>query len=263
MANPILPYPGGKARVAPLIAKLLPMGRIYIEPFSGSAAVFFERPLAQKSVLSDLNKSVVEVHRAVKVRGCAVLTSCKAARAPTHPLAWKAVKKAEKEAAGACETFVASKVSRNSNFSFPSASVNTFNQKVAGRPIHPKPDCSESAAKLKRATILNEDFRTVLKKHDSKDASIYMDPPYGKLRLYKHDGVTPTEVCEAAKKAKGKVLISYSDTPGIRKACKGLHFAKVPFNYTSRSIVPGAKHGKVKATELLIANYPLPRIRKP
>ncbi|MGH7197721.1 MAG: DNA adenine methylase [Candidatus Omnitrophota bacterium] len=261
MSKPILPYPGGKSRVAPIIAKLLPPHKVFIEPFLGAGSVFFEKPLAKKNVLSDLNKSVFEVHRAVKAKGCAVLTSCAAARKPTHELSWKAVKKAEKESAGACETFVASKSSRNSNFSFPSASVNTFNQKIHGEAVKPKQGCAESAAKLKRALVLNQDFRTVLKKYDSKDAAIYMDPPYGKLRLYKHDGVTPEQVCQAAKTAKGKVLISYSNTPGIRKACKGLHFMKLPFNYTSRSIVKGTKSGKNRVNELLIANYKLPKVK--
>ncbi len=41
MIKPILKYPGAKWRLAPWIASYLPEHETYIEPYCGSAAVFF------------------------------------------------------------------------------------------------------------------------------------------------------------------------------------------------------------------------------
>jgi DNA adenine methylase len=70
--RPILKWAGGKSRLVPRILQLLPE-RVdtYYEPFAGGAAVLFSLAHAQRfkrAVLSDRNKDLVDVYRAVKTK---------------------------------------------------------------------------------------------------------------------------------------------------------------------------------------------------
>lgn len=104
--------------------------------------------------------------------------------------------------------------------------------------------------KLKKTKILNQDFKKAMEKVDSKNTLHYLDPPYvGAGKAYSTHGVSPKDVCDAAKKMKGKVLISYDNHPEVRKNCKGFRFRKINFPYSARA---GHTQGK---TELLITNY--------
>lgn len=68
--RPILKWAGGKSRLVPRIVQLLPERmETYYEPFAGGAAVLFSLAHAQRfqrAVLSDRNKDLVDVYRAVK-----------------------------------------------------------------------------------------------------------------------------------------------------------------------------------------------------
>lgn len=69
-AKPVLKWAGGKRKLAPRIAALLP-GRIrtYFEPFLGSAAVFFHLAATQRfehAVLSDSNGALMDVYQALR-----------------------------------------------------------------------------------------------------------------------------------------------------------------------------------------------------
>jgi len=58
------------------------------------------------------------------------------------------------------------------------------------------------------------------------------------------------------KKIKGKFLLSINDHPEIRKLYKGFNIRKLDVTYTiARDKSPSAR----ERTELLIANYPLPK----
>src|SRR5689334_18170946 len=58
-----LAYIGGKRRLAPLIAALLPPHITYVEPFAGGAQVFFHKARSRIEVLNDLDEEVVTLLR--------------------------------------------------------------------------------------------------------------------------------------------------------------------------------------------------------
>ncbi|HEX2879449.1 MAG TPA: DNA adenine methylase [Polyangiaceae bacterium] len=70
--RPILKWAGGKSRLVPRILQLLPERmETYYEPFAGGAAVLFSLAHAQRferAVLSDRNRDLVDVYRAVKTK---------------------------------------------------------------------------------------------------------------------------------------------------------------------------------------------------
>lgn len=65
MTTPVR-YFGGKARMAPALAALLPPHRVYLEPYMGSAAVLFAKQPSTHELLNDANGSVVAFFTALR-----------------------------------------------------------------------------------------------------------------------------------------------------------------------------------------------------
>ncbi|SFB30664.1 D12 class N6 adenine-specific DNA methyltransferase [Azotobacter beijerinckii] len=71
-AQPIVPWIGGKRRLAERIFPFFPRHTCYVEPFSGGAALFFLRPVpAEVEVLNDINGDLVNLYRAALSRSSA------------------------------------------------------------------------------------------------------------------------------------------------------------------------------------------------
>ena len=67
MTNPIVPWMGGKRRLADRLIPLFPPHECYVEAFAGGAALFFMRPQpAPVGVLNDLNGDLVTLYRVVQ-----------------------------------------------------------------------------------------------------------------------------------------------------------------------------------------------------
>jgi DNA adenine methylase len=66
-ANPIVPWMGGKRRLADRLIPLFPNHECYVEVFCGGAALFFLRPMpAQVEVINDINGELVNLYRVVQ-----------------------------------------------------------------------------------------------------------------------------------------------------------------------------------------------------
>src|SRR5690242_2475342 len=57
--------PAGKKHLAPRLVKLIPPHKIYVEPFAGSGAVFFEKPPSDKEVLADADPEIAFAYKAL------------------------------------------------------------------------------------------------------------------------------------------------------------------------------------------------------
>ncbi len=55
MATPIIPWLGGKRRLAKPIIGRFPAHVCYVEAFCGAAAIFFSKEPAEVEVLNDIN----------------------------------------------------------------------------------------------------------------------------------------------------------------------------------------------------------------
>ena len=64
---PIIPWIGGKRRLADRLIPLFPPHECYVEVFCGGAALYFLRPSAASSeVLNDINGDLVRLYRVLK-----------------------------------------------------------------------------------------------------------------------------------------------------------------------------------------------------
>jgi len=65
-AQPIIPWLGGKRRLADRLIPLFPRHECYVEVFCGGAAIYFLRPQpAPVEVLNDINGELVNLYRVV------------------------------------------------------------------------------------------------------------------------------------------------------------------------------------------------------
>lgn len=69
MTKPILKYPGAKWLLAPWIISHLPQMPHYVEPYTGSGAIFFCKPAAPHEVVNDLDGRIGNLFRAVRDHG--------------------------------------------------------------------------------------------------------------------------------------------------------------------------------------------------
>lgn len=67
--KPILKYSGAKWKIAPWIASYFPAHLHYVEPFAGSAAVFFSKKKSKHEVLNDLNGSIINLFEVLRTQG--------------------------------------------------------------------------------------------------------------------------------------------------------------------------------------------------
>lgn len=62
MSKPIIPWVGGKRRLAKKILPIFPEHKCYVEPFAGGAALFFMKDPAKVEVLNDINLEIGRAH---------------------------------------------------------------------------------------------------------------------------------------------------------------------------------------------------------
>jgi DNA adenine methylase len=249
--RPPLGYPGGKNRLAPKILEHAPKHTTYVEPFMGSAAVFFAKPPAKRNVLNDIDPQLVRFFRNFS---CPKLSSCVVNNIPTIANRRKFTQRFRNGSSDTCDYFMARRLSFNSN----GKDVNIWEpvRKNVGKST--VKNCAVIKGKLNLAKITNEDFRKVVKQNDKPGTFQFWDPPYeGRAKgLYKfEENTSPEQVCGAARQLKhAKVLITHYNTPEVRQACRGLRMKTIAHQYVSRN----RNHGEVhQVKELLISNYPI------
>lgn len=66
MSKPIIPWMGGKRRLAGDIIPLIPEHTCYVEPFAGGAAIFFMKEPSKAEVLNDINGELINLYRVLK-----------------------------------------------------------------------------------------------------------------------------------------------------------------------------------------------------
>jgi DNA adenine methylase len=66
MSGPLVPWIGGKRRLADRLLSLFPKHTCYVEPFAGAAAVFFAKAPSEVEVLNDVNGELVNLYRVVQ-----------------------------------------------------------------------------------------------------------------------------------------------------------------------------------------------------
>lgn len=254
MSKPMIPWMGGKRRLAKHILPLIPPHDCYVEPFAGGAAIFFMKPPVKTEVLNDINGDIVNLYRVAKHHLEEFCRQFKHALVSRQIFEWLDVTPPETltDIQKAARFFYLQKMSFGAK-----ATGRVFGYAPSSPPrlnlIRIEEELSEAHLRLSRVYIENLDWEKVIEKYDRPYTFFYLDPPYWRTTGYGMD--FPFEnyeaMAEAASKIKGKLIISINDHPDIRRVFGALTQKEIDITYT----VGGAKKDGTVQKELIISNW--------
>ncbi len=252
MATPIIPWLGGKRRLADLILPYFPPHSCYVEVFAGGAALYFLRPPADVEVINDVNGELVNLYRVVQNHLEEFVRQFKWALSSREVFKWL------QDTPPATLT----DIQRAARFFY--LQHHAFGGKVQGQtwgtatttpPVNLlRLEEQLSAAHLRLASTHVErlDWRECMRRYDRPHTLFYLDPPYWQTEGY---GVPfAWEEYEALastfKTLQGKAVLSINDHPDIRRCFAGFHMESLAVTYQ----VAGG-HKPADRSELLIFSW--------
>ena len=261
--KPFLRWAGSKKRLLPKLVNYWDDGFIrYIEPFMGSAALFFAiKP--SNAILSDINSELVETFSAVRDHPRAVYN-----RLFRLPLGKDAYYQIRQEDASRLPTLDRAarfvylnrfcfnglyRTNKNGKFNVPYAASKT------GRLLSQE-ELYKAAKVLSVAQIKARDFEETLQNLQPGDF-VYMDPPYAVqnrriFRQYGPDCFGTEDLARLAsalpliERCGATFLVSYAMCREALEVFKGWHIRRAQ---TQRSVAGFSRHRR-KAVELLVSN---------
>lgn len=254
MTSPIIPWIGGKRRLADRLIPLFPPHECYVEVFCGGAALYFLRPHpANVEVINDINGELVNLYRVVQHHLEEFVRQFKWALSSRQVFKWLQE--------SAPETMT--DIQRAARFFY--LQQHAFGGKVDGQTFGTatttptinlcRIEENLSAAHLRLAGTLIENlsWQDCLSRYDRPHTFFYMDPPYWQTEGYgvPFEWDQYVKMAEAVRAAKGKVMISINDHPDIRAVFDGLTFHELKIKYSV-----GNAHGEPTSSgELVITNW--------
>lgn len=255
MAEPIIPWMGGKRRLADRLVPLFPDHECYVELFSGGAALFFLKPqIARCEVLNDINGDLVNLYRVVQHHLEEFVRQFKWALSSREVFKWMQ----------ATPTEPMTDIQRAARFYYlqhhafgGKVSGQTFGTATTGPAINLcRIEESLSAAHLRLSGVYVEHlpWHECLLKYDRPHTFFYADPPYWQTEGY---GV-PFEWSEYERLAdlmascKGKVMFSINDHPDIRREFRAFQMHDLEIKYSNGNQAAGAPK---TSRELVVTNW--------
>jgi DNA adenine methylase len=252
--NPIVPWIGGKRRLAKTILPMFPEHECYVEPFAGGAALYFLKQQAHTEVINDINGELVNLYRVVKNHLEEFVRQFKWTLVSRQQYAWHSVTPEE----------TLTDIQRAARFYYLQKMA--FGGKVDGRTfgtattspprlnlLRIEEELSQAHIRLARTYIENLSWEGCIKKYDRPHTLFYLDPPYWGTAGYGVEfGLDQYDkMADLARSIQGKMIISVNDIPEMRKAFAGLNMTTTDITYT----VGGAGRSNGKTSELIIWNW--------
>ena len=255
MTNPIIPWMGGKRRLADRLIPLFPPHECYVEVFAGGAALFFMRPQpAPVEVLNDINGDLVSLYRVIQNHLEEFVRQFKWALTSRQLFEWHKVARPE----------TLTDIQRAARFFY--LQHNAFGGKVSGQTfgtattapafnmMRIEENLSAAWQRLAGTYVENLGWLECAERYDRAHTFHYMDPPYWKTEGY---GVGfPFEeyerMADFMRRCKGRVMVSINDHPDIRRAFEGFHMEQLDIRYSCTNQRKGVAE---TSGELVIMNW--------
>ena len=242
MAQPIIPWLGGKRRLANTLIPRFPAHSCYVEVFAGGAALYFLRPPADVEVINDVNGELVNLYRVVKHHLEEFVRQFKWALSSRDVFKWLQDTPPE----------TLTDVQRAARFYY--LQHQAFGGKVDGQtwgtattapPVNLlRIEEQLSAAHLRLANTYVErlDWQECIRRYDRPHTFFYMDPPYWQTEGYGVPFAWAEYEAMAAvlRGIKGKAMVSINDHPDIRACFDGFHMESLDITYTVGGGAKGA-----------------------
>lgn len=249
--HPIIPWMGGKRRLASWILPKFPEHKCYVEAFAGGGALYFAKEESKIEVLNDFDGELVNLYRVVKHHLEEFIKHFKWSLTSREMFEWEKMTRPE----------TLTDIQRAARFYY--LQKLSFGAKVKGRAfgtattsparlnlLRIEEDLSQAHLRMYRTTIEHLSWEKVFSKYDRAHTLTYLDPPYWQTAGYSTE--FPWEhyvlMAKMTREAKGMVVISLNAHPDIIELFDGLHMETKGIKYT----VGGGKG--TPADELLIWN---------
>lgn len=218
----ILKYPGAKNRLADWICEYIPSHDVYLEPYFGSGAVFFNKVPARIETINDLDKNVVNYFRVLREKPEELIDQLKLTpfsrdeyydACNNYSENDSDIEKARKFVVRCWQGFGCSNLYRNGFRSSQQKNSPETTKEWLGIPER----LIEANKRLLHAQIENLTAEELIKRYNTNDVFIYCDPPYlhgtRKNYLYKHEmsDNQHEELLSLLSNHPGKVLLSGYD----------------------------------------------------
>ncbi|MGS3354173.1 DNA adenine methylase [Escherichia coli] len=250
---PIVPWIGGKRRLAKHILPLFPAHTCYVEPLCGAAALYFLKTPSKIEVINDINGELVNLYRVVKHHLEEFVRQFKWALVSRQIYKWLQDTPEE----------TLTDIQRAARFYYLQKQAfggkvadHTFGTSTTSAPrfnlLRIEEELSMAHLRLSRTLIEHLDWHQCIERYDRPHTLFYCDPPYWGTEGYGVEfGLENYDhMAELARSTKGKMIISVNDIPKMRQAFNGLNIQTVDISYNLK--VTG------KATprkELVICNF--------
>lgn len=258
-----LRYPGGKAKLAPLVGELLALnglvGGTYVEPYAGGASVALAlllRGAVSRIHINDIDASVYAFWHSVLTRTdelCDRIRRCR-----VSPAEWRRQREVHRSAARhelLDLGFAAFFLNRTNRSGIIASGGIIGGQHQTGRwKIDARFNKRELIGRIERIAVRansislhNEDAAALLRRllpALSKRSFVYLDPPYyvkGTQRLYAnfYNHNDHAQIAQLLTKARVPWLVSYDDRPEIRTLYSKYRNAEYRLTYTARQRYEG------------------------
>jgi DNA adenine methylase len=254
MAKPILPWMGGKTRLAKDILPLFPEHKCYVEVFAGGAALFYKKQPSKVEVVNDINGELINLYRVVQHHLEEFVRQFKWALSSRQVYEWEKQKEPETltDIQRAARFYYLQKLGfggKVDSHIFGTATTSPPRMNL----LRIEEELSTAHLRLARANIENLDWVKCIEKYDRPHTLFYLDPPYFETSGY-GQAFGPEQyqkMAELAKTIQGKMLISINDHAFIREQFAGMEHKALSIDYTV-----GGNHKKKASQELLIWNWP-------
>lgn len=264
-AAPFLRWAGSKRALLPIFTRKFPQNyNKYIEPFAGSACLFF-RLAPGRAVISDLNQQLIETY--CIIRENAELVGEILADMPVGRDEYYAMRDTDpkelSEAARAARFIYLNRFCFNGLYRTNLAGK--FNVPYGAPKNNRVPttlDLQASAAVLRKATLLACDFEETVRTHVTTGDLVYLDPPFfrSSVRVFREYNARAFDGSDLDRLAKilhwiddrgAMFFLSYAYCKEAKEKFSSWKFFTA---YTTRNISGFAEHRK-RAREIVFTNY--------
>lgn len=232
----VLKYPGAKNRIAPWICEYIPEHDVYLEPYFGSGAVFFNKPMVRIETLNDLDGNVVNYFKVVREKSRELGVQLEMTpysrdeyyRACEYDPEDSDIERARKFAVRCWMGFGCSNLYRNGfRSSQQSRSPHTTKEWIS------LPErLIKASERLKNAQIENLPAAELIKRYNTPDVFMYVDPPYlhgtrkNYLYRYEMEDGEHVELLKLLADHPGKILVSGYDNDLYNEMLSGWNKAQ-------------------------------------
>lgn len=235
MTTPIVPWIGGKRRLAKHILPHFPAHTCYVEPFCGAAALYFLKEPAKAEVLNDINGDLVNLYRVLKHHLDEFVRQFRWSLTSRQIFKWLQATPPEPltDIQRAARFFYLQK-----NAFGGKVESQTFGTAATAPPrlnlLRLEEDLSQAHLRLAGTYIEHLDWAACIERYDRPATLFYCDPPYWGTEGYGVDFSLDQyeRLANLARSIKGKMVISVNDIPEMRAAFKGLAMDRVELSYT-------------------------------